>query len=102
MCGHCGERTEIFSSWWRRGGCKKIRDPVSWDEYPLDPAIREGGDQGKPIVVKNPESPQAQAFHEIVRTLVSRLKQGEGDASGSTPTLSSLLKKIKDPLKKSS
>lgn len=101
VCGHCGERTEIFSHGGGEQAAKKFEIPFL-GRVPLDPAIREGGDQGNPIVVKDPESPQTQAFLQIVRTLVSQLKQGEGDTSGSTPTLSSLLKKIKDPLKKSS
>jgi len=100
VCGHCGERTEIFSFGGGEQAAKKFDVPFL-GRIPLDPAIREGGDQGSPIVVKNPDSPQTQAFLQIVRALVSQLKQSEGEESGSVPPLSSLLKKIKEPLKKS-
>lgn len=100
VCGHCGERTEIFSFGGGEQAAKKFDVPFL-GRIPLDPAIREGGDQGSPIVVKNPDSPQTQAFLQIVRTLVSQLKQTEGEESGSVPPLSSLLKKIKEPLQKS-
>ncbi|MDH5564529.1 MAG: Mrp/NBP35 family ATP-binding protein [Nitrospirota bacterium] len=101
VCGHCGERTEIFSFGGGEQAAKKFEIPFL-GRIPLDPAIREGGDQGSPIVVGHPESPQSQAIVQIARTLVSQLKQAEGETSGSTPSLSSLLKKITDPIQKSS
>jgi ATP-binding protein involved in chromosome partitioning len=101
VCGHCGERTEIFSFGGGEQAAKKFEIPFL-GRIPLDPAIREGGDQGSPIVVGRPESPQSQAIVQIARTLVSQLKQAEGESSGSAPSLSSLLKKIKDPIQKSS
>ncbi len=101
VCGHCGERTEIFSHGGGEQAAKKFEIPFL-GRIPLDPAIREGGDHGKPIVVKDPQSPQTQAFVQIVRTLVSQIEQGEKGESGASPTLSSMLKKIKDPIQKPS
>ena len=101
VCGHCGERTEIFSHGGGEEAAKKFEIPFL-GRIPLDPAIREGGDEGKPIVVKDPQSPQTAAFVQIVRTLVSQIEQGEKEEGGSSPTLSSMLKKIKDPIQKSS
>jgi len=99
VCGHCGERSEIFSFGGGEQAAKKFEIPFL-GRIPLDPAIREGGDTGSPIVVSNPESPQTQAFFTIVRTLVSQLKEA-GGKEATTPPLSSLLKKIKEPLQKS-
>ncbi len=101
VCGHCGERNEIFSYGGGEQAAKKFGVPFL-GRVPLDPAIREGGDTGSPIVVNNPESPQTEAFFQIVRTLVSQIEQGEKDETGSAKTLSSMLKKIKDPIQKSS
>ncbi len=98
VCGHCGERSEIFSFGGGEQAAKKFEIPFL-GRIPLDPAIREGGDKGSPIVVGNPESPQTQAFFQIVRTLVSQLKEA-GGKEATTPPLSSLLKKIKEPLQK--
>ncbi|AZA11173.1 Mrp/NBP35 family ATP-binding protein [Corynebacterium gerontici] len=39
---------------------------------PLDPALREGGDAGTPIVVSHPESPTAQAITKIAEQLALR------------------------------
>ena len=100
VCGHCGERSEIFSCGGGEQAAKKFEIPFL-GRVPLDPAIREGGDQGHPIVVKDPESPQTQAFRQIVRTLVEQIDQGEKKETGAAPTLSSMLNKIKDPIQKS-
>ncbi len=42
-------------------------------QVPLIAAIREGGDAGLPIVVSTPESPAAETFRTIARTLLDRL-----------------------------
>ena len=36
-------------------------------QMPLLPKIREGGDEGKPIVVKAPETESAKLFRELAR-----------------------------------
>ena len=101
VCGHCGERTEIFSHGGGEEAAKKFEIPFL-GRIPLDPAIREGGDQGTPIVVKDPQSPQTEAFVQIARTLVSQIEEGEKEEGGAAPTLSSMLKKITDPIQKPS
>jgi len=63
-CPHCGERTEIFS----HGGAKReaARFGVAFlGEIPLDIAIRETSDEGRPIVVSDPDSPHAKTYREI-------------------------------------
>lgn len=100
MCGHCGERTEIFSTGGGERAAEKFAIPFL-GRIPIDPAIREGGDVGKSIVESNPSSPQAQAFLQIAKTLVANIEQGEQSTGEAAPSVSSLLKKITDPLKKS-
>ena len=41
-------------------------------QVPLDPSLREGGDDGRPVVATSPESEAAKAFTEIARALVAR------------------------------
>ena len=53
VCGHCGERTEIFSFAGGERAAQKFDIPFL-GRIPLDPAIREGGDAGMPIVVSDP------------------------------------------------
>jgi ATP-binding protein involved in chromosome partitioning len=98
VCGHCGERTEIFSHGGGERAAEKLGVPFL-GRIPIDPAIRAGGDTGLPIVVADPNSPQAKAFMDIALALDGRLrtpvKPGDGQPASS---LDSLLKKIKRPM----
>lgn len=63
-CPHCGEKTAIFSS----GGGRKIateRGVEFLGEIPLVVAIREGSDEGKPIVAASPESEEALVYKDL-------------------------------------
>ena len=55
VCGHCGKRSEIFSHGGGEKSAEKYGVPFL-GRIPLDPEIRQGGDDGKPIVVANPSS----------------------------------------------
>lgn len=97
VCGHCGERSEIFS---HGGGEKAARkfDVPFLGGIPLDPEIRKGGDDGRPIVVADPSSPQAEAFKNITTTLVEHITQSSSSDQDKKPSISSLLEKIKKPM----
>jgi ATP-binding protein involved in chromosome partitioning len=96
VCGHCGERTEIFSSGGGERAANKLGIPFL-GRIPIDPAIRAGGDTGTPIVVADPVSPQAAAFREIAAKIMAQVGQGTGSEQKAAP-IESLLKKIKRPL----
>lgn len=95
VCAHCGTREEIFSHGGGERAAEKLGIPFL-GRIPIDPAIREGGDNGKPIVVADPNSPQSQGFKAIAEKLTSQLS-ASNTASESTP-IENLLKKIKRPL----
>jgi len=64
VCGHCGQRTDIFS----HGGGQAVAGRMGvpfLGEVPLDPVVRAGGDTGQPVVVAEPSSPAAAAIREI-------------------------------------
>lgn len=63
------ERLHIFG---KEGGQKEARrlGTSFLGEIPLDGAVREGGDQGRPVVVGQPESPVTEAFMELARRVV--------------------------------
>ena len=63
---------------------------------PIDPAIRDGGDSGNPIVVADPASPQSAAFREIAQKIIA----GVTGAAKGVPPIESLLSKIKNPFAK--
>lgn len=93
VCGHCGERTEIFA----HGGGERAAETLGvpfLGRVPIDPAIREGGDTGRPLVVADPNSPQAKAFREIAGQIMAQLGKAEQNEPG---RIESLLKKIKRP-----
>jgi ATP-binding protein involved in chromosome partitioning len=94
VCGHCGERTEIFSHGGGERAAEKLGIPFL-GRVPIDPAIRVGGDTGNPIVIATPDSPQAKAFREIAAKLAAALEGGGAGAAKSR--IESLLEKIKRP-----
>jgi ATP-binding protein involved in chromosome partitioning len=94
VCGHCGERTEIFSHGGGERAAEKLGIPFL-GRIPIDPAIRVGGDTGNPIVIAAPDSPQAKAFREIATKLAAALQTSGAGAAKSR--IESLLQKIKRP-----
>jgi ATP-binding protein involved in chromosome partitioning len=70
VCECCGTRTALFGE----GGGRKLADELGiplLGEIPLQPAVRTGGDEGKPIVVADPESPTAKAMVETARQITT-------------------------------
>ncbi|MBT5050837.1 MAG: Mrp/NBP35 family ATP-binding protein [Rhodospirillaceae bacterium] len=64
LCPHCGERSDIFT----HGGARNAAGQMGVDflgEIPLDMAIREGSDNGRPIVAADPDSGHAAAYRAI-------------------------------------
>ena len=72
VCPHCGERTSIFGS---TGGSRIAEeyDIPLLAQIPLDPDTRIGGDEGAPITVRRPDSPQAAAFRQLAEAVVARV-----------------------------
>jgi ATP-binding protein involved in chromosome partitioning len=97
VCGHCGERTEIFSHGGGERAAEKLGVPFL-GRIPIDPAIRAGGDVGRPIMVANPESPEAAAFRQIADRVVEALQARDAGGEQKKSPLESLLKKIKRPM----
>jgi ATP-binding protein involved in chromosome partitioning len=86
-----GTRQEIFGS----GGGKAVADSLSrtigtvvplLGQVPLDPALREGADSGRPVVLGFPDSPAAVALRGVARALATRSRGLAGRSLGLTPT----------------
>jgi ATP-binding protein involved in chromosome partitioning len=72
VCSHCGQREEIFDN----GGGKRTADQLGvpfLGEIPIDTKIRIGGDNGRPIVVDEAESPNAAIIRQIARNLAAQV-----------------------------
>ena len=72
ICPHCQGRSDIFAHGGARHEAEK-RGVAFLGEVPLDIAIRETSDAGRPIVAASPDSPHAQAFHAIARAVIGKL-----------------------------
>jgi ATP-binding protein involved in chromosome partitioning len=95
-CPHCTadgteHRLEIFGS----GGGTRVAETLTkrfgYDvpllgEVPIDLALREGGDDGKPVVEADPTSPAAQALSAVADKLAGRGRGLAGMQLGLTPT----------------
>src|SRR5256714_9901170 len=63
VCPHCGERDDIFGT----GGGLEAADTLSvplMAQVPLIPALREGGDARRPLVITDPHAPAGVALRE--------------------------------------
>ena len=52
---------------------------------PLDPQLRQHGDEGTPVVISNPDSPAARAIAEIAAKLKTRRTSLVGKGLGVNP-----------------
>jgi ATP-binding protein involved in chromosome partitioning len=67
--GDDGTRYEIFGS----GGGRSLADQLEvplLGQIPLVSALREGGDEGRPITVTDPDSEASQAFRTLAERVV--------------------------------
>jgi ATP-binding protein involved in chromosome partitioning len=70
--GDDGKRYEIFGA----GGGEELAHDLGVPllaRIPLVPALREGGDEGRPIVIAKPDDEAAEAFRAIAETLDTSL-----------------------------
>lgn len=95
VCGHCGERTEIFSFAGGERAAQKFEIPFL-GRIPLAPVIREGGDAGMPVVASDQNSPLTRAFRGAAEALQTRVRELTSEATGAT--LSEMVKKLKEPM----
>jgi ATP-binding protein involved in chromosome partitioning len=85
-----GTRMELFGS----GGGQAVADSLAAStgtrvpllgQIPIDPQVREGGDDGLPVVLSAPESPAAAALRGVADALASRQSSLLGRSLGLTP-----------------
>jgi ATP-binding protein involved in chromosome partitioning len=70
-CPHCHQEIDIFSKGGVERTAKQFKVPFL-GSIELVPAIREGGDTGKPVTLAGPESPDAAAFYAIAKKVMER------------------------------
>src|SRR5919106_2278230 len=72
QCPHCSEHISIFG----KGGGQKISEKFGipfLGEIPLFPQIMEGSDKGKPVIISDPNSIQANALRKMASITAGRI-----------------------------
>jgi len=86
VCPGCGRESEIFPRGGGKAEAARLKVPFL-GEIPIDPAIREACDEGKPIVAARPDSPAARAYISMAERVMAEIGKGRGGegAGGKTP-----------------
>ncbi|WP_377269538.1 Mrp/NBP35 family ATP-binding protein [Peterkaempfera sp. SMS 1(5)a] len=89
-CPHCGEMVDVFGT----GGGRTVADALTratgaevpvLGAIPIDIRLREGGDEGKPVVLSDPDSPAGEALRAVAGKLGRRERGLAGLSLGLTP-----------------
>jgi ATP-binding protein involved in chromosome partitioning len=81
VCPNCGHPTDIFGTGGGARMAARLGVPFL-GSVPMDPRVRDGGDNGKPIVAIDPDGPAGAALRQISRDVAARvsvINLGEGD-----------------------
>jgi ATP-binding protein involved in chromosome partitioning len=90
-CPHCDERIPVFGE----GGGQTVADALTrtlgarvplLGQVPIDMRLREGGDEGKPLVITDPDAPAALELSRIATGLSKRSSSLKGLQLGISPT----------------
>ncbi|MEV0387683.1 Mrp/NBP35 family ATP-binding protein [Nonomuraea sp. NPDC050643] len=89
-CPHCDERIPVFGE----GGGQTVADALTrtlgarvplLGQVPIDMRLREGGDEGKPLVLTEPDAPAAAELRNIAAGLSRRSSSLKGLQLGLAP-----------------
>ena len=72
ICDGCQKEHDIFS----RGGARQVAERFQipfLGEIPITSALRQGGDEGVPVLIQDPNSPVSKCFLEIAGKLAGQL-----------------------------
>ena len=72
VCPHCHQETDIFSKGGAEQAAGKLGVPFL-GRVPINPAIRIGSDDGRPVVAADPGLPEAQALTRIAQNIADRV-----------------------------
>jgi ATP-binding protein involved in chromosome partitioning len=86
ICSNCGHEEHIFGA----GGGERMAKEYGVDvlgSLPLDIAIREQTDAGKPTVVSQPDSRIAETYRAIARRVAISIAERQRDMTSKFPTI---------------
>jgi len=74
ICPHCQQSAEVFGS----GGGKNLAQELTLDllaQLPLDLALRQASDAGKPLLVSEPESKTSLIYKALASKILEKINQ---------------------------
>jgi ATP-binding protein involved in chromosome partitioning len=89
-CPHCGEMLDVFGT----GGGRAVAEALTrvtgaavpiLGQVPIDPRLRQSGDEGVPLVLSDPDAPAARQIAAVAESLASRSRGLAGRRLGLTP-----------------
>ena len=86
ICSNCGHEENIFGA----GGAEKMGKDYGVEvlgRLPLDMAIREQTDSGKPTVVADPDGRVAEIYRSIARRGAVKIAESQKDMTGKFPNI---------------
>jgi len=86
ICSHCGHEEHIFG----QGGAQRMSMEYGTEllgSLPLDMAIREQADSGKPTVVADPDGRAAEVYRAIARRLAVKIAESAKDMTSKFPNI---------------
>jgi ATP-binding protein involved in chromosome partitioning len=75
LCPHCGTRSDVFGHGGARHEAERLGVPFL-GEVPLDMAIRETSDAGRPVVATDPDGAHAAIYRDIAARVREQLGGG--------------------------
>ncbi|MCM3884689.1 Mrp/NBP35 family ATP-binding protein [Frankia sp. R82] len=89
-CPHCGERVDVFGSGGGAAVAERLTRVLGHDvpllaQIPVDVRLREGGDNGVPLVVGEPDSEASKALRAVAERLTYRSRGLAGRSLNLTP-----------------
>ena len=78
VCPECNTESDIFGT----GTCEALAKEYNTDvlaNIPIEPSIRKGGDEGKPIVYFHPDSTTAKRYQEAAKILWDNVEKFNED-----------------------
>ena len=80
VCSHCDEKTHIFS----QGGGERISQELGipfLGGIPIDPEVVRSGDEGEPIVARQPDAPASVAYREIAARVAAAVARANYESA---------------------
>ena len=92
-CPHCGEPMDLFGAGGGEMVSRQLSSAMGTDvplmaKIPFDVRLREGGDNGRPLVLDHPQAPASEAIRGLAQRLASKPRGLAGMSLGISPVRS--------------